>query len=183
MGPRRQRGRLYELPLLGAILVVAGVWLTKYHWAGILVAALPIVLWLGLLSTAFVVGMSTALRRRRAIRERLAALRAAGFVATLLCKGDLARGEHWAAFDGTQARIVSADGVRSFELSLLKTIHIDPATRLGDPHPLYYGVSLSFPGFNASIVTTSRRKAERWVKEIGAIIPAASRPRDPGAAA
>ena len=183
MGPERQRGRLLELPILGAILVVAGVWLTKYHWSGILVAALPIVLWLGLLSAAFVAGVATAIRRRRAIRAHLAALQAEGFVATLLCKGDLSRGEHWAAFDGAQARIVSADAVRSFDLSLLKSVHIDAATRLGDPNPLYYAVALSFPDFTGSIVTTSRRKARRWIEEIRALSPQAGRLPDPTASA
>ena len=183
MGPERQRGRLLELPILGAMLVVVGVWLTKYHWSGILVAALPIVLWLGLLSTAFIVGMTTAIRRRRAIRAHLAALQAEGFVATLLCKGDLSRGEHWAAFDGAQAKIVSADAVRSFDLSLLKSVHIDAATRLGDPNPLYYAVALSFPDFTGSVVTTSRARARRWVQEIEALRPASSRPPVPAVAA
>lgn len=179
MGPERQRGRLLELPVLGAVLVVTGVWLTRYHWSGILVAALPIVLWLGLLSAGFFAGMTTALRRRRAIRAHLAALQAEGFVAQLLCKGDLSRGEHWAAFDGAQAKILSAEAVRSFDLSLLQSIHVDEATRLGDSSPLYYSVALSFPDFNASIVTTSRARAQRWLRDIKADF----RPPSPTAAA
>jgi hypothetical protein len=175
LGPERQRGRLLELPILGAVLVVVGVWLTRYHWSGILLAALPIVVWLWLLSA----GMTTGLRRRRAIRARLAALQAEGFVATLLCKGDLSRGEHWAASDGAQVKILSAEAVRSFDLSLLKSVHVDEATRLGDSNPLYYSVSLSFPDFNASIVTTSRTRAQRWAREI----KGGFRPPTPGVAA
>jgi hypothetical protein len=178
-GGRRQSGRLLELPILGAILVVVGVWLGKYHPAGFALAALPIVLWLGILVAGFVSRVRTRLRRGRAVRARLAALQAEGFAAQLVCEGDLARGEAWAAFDpaANAVKLVSEEGVRSFELSGLGSVTIDEAHRLGDPTPLYYSLDLFFGdpnaparlGERASVATTSRREAARWKSEIEAL--------------
>jgi len=172
--------------------MVAGLWLGGYHPAGYLLAALPIVAWLAFALVGFVAQLQIGTRRRRAIRERLAALQAEGFSARVVCEGDLARGEAWAAFDpaADAARIISAEGVRCFALSQLGSLHIDEPRRLGDPTPLYYVLSLYFGDpdarfqaeLRAGIATTSRREAERWQSEIEAL-KASSRPRSPADAA
>ena len=158
--------------------------MSKYHPAWWLLAAAPILVWFGINVAAFALSLRTRLRRARAIRERLAALQAEGFAAQLVCKGDLARGGAWAAFDRREVKILSEDGVRSFELSRLASVMIDETHRLGDPTPLYYSLSLSFgdPGAPASIATASRREAERWRQEIAALT-APPRPPSPGGAA
>jgi hypothetical protein len=176
---RRQSGRLLELPILGAILVVVGAWLSKYHPAFWLIAAAPILVWFGINVAGFVWRIRTRLRRGRAVRAHLAALQAAGFNAQLVCKGDLARGEAWAAVDGSAVKIVTEEGVRSFELSRLGELTIDEAHRLGDPTPLYFSLSL-YSG--ASLVTTSRREAERWKNGLETL-KAESRPPSPTASA
>jgi hypothetical protein len=189
---RAQLGRLYELPLLGAILVVVGAWLAKYHPAGWLLAAAPILVWLGIIVAGFVWRVRTRLRRGRAVRARLAALQAEGFSAQLVCKGDLARGEAWAAFDpaADAVKLVGEEATRGFALSRLGAVTIDEPHRLGDPTPLYYVLSLYFgdpnapfqAGLCASIATTRRREAERWKKAIDALM-GPRRPPSPTAAA
>jgi len=181
---REQAGRLYELPLLGAILVVVGVGLGKYHPAGFALAAVPIVVWLGIIVTGFVWRIRTRFRRGRVIRAGLAALRAEGFDAQLVCKGDLARGEAWAAVDPARDSVVilSEESVRRLELSRLSSVTIDEAHRLGDPTPLYFSLGLHFGDLHASLVTTSRREAERWKREIEAL-RAPPRPPVPTASA
>jgi hypothetical protein len=172
--------------------MVAGLWLGSYHPAGYALVALPVVLWLGVLAVAFVVSVLVRTRRGRAVRARLASLQAGGFTPALVCKGDLARGETWAAFDPArdEVKVLSAEEVRSFELSRLSSAEIDAATPLGSTTPLYYSLSLYFgdpkaplqPELRAGLATSSRRKAERW-REAIASLREASRPRGPGATA
>jgi hypothetical protein len=164
--------------------MIAGLWLGGYHPAGYLLTALPVVLWLGLVVAGFVWRVRTRLRRGRVVRERLAALQAEGFSPRLVCKGDLARGEAWAAFDPAVVKILSEEGVRSFELSRLGMVTIDEPRRLGDPTPLYYSLGLFFGdpnaparlGERAAVATTSRREAGRWKSEIEALMASSRRP-------
>jgi hypothetical protein len=118
----------------------------------------------------------TGLRRGAVVRRRLAALQAEGFAPKLVCKGDLARGTAWVAFDAEKAEILSEEGVRAHVLSALAPPFIDEARRLGDPNPLYYVVRLQFGAEVADLVTTRRREAERWVAEIAALTAQSRRP-------
>src|SRR5262249_32592556 len=138
-----QGGRLLELPILAALVMMAGLWLGGYHPAGYLLAALPILLFL-LFFVAHSIQRARIPRRRRVMRERLPALQAEGFNAQLVCEGDLACRDAWAAFDAAkgEAKVIAADGVRSYALAALASIRVENAP-IG-PEPLHYLLSLYF---------------------------------------
>lgn len=171
---RTQLGRLLELPILGALLVVAGFWIGgKFHPLGFLLAAIPILLWAGLNVAALAQRLREARRRRAIVATALDELQGKGFDTQLLIKGDLGRGDAWVAFDFTrsEAAVLTDTGTVSRALSTLSTVRIgDGARRLGATVPEYYCLDLYFGPKDepyrsdaaCSVAAPSLRAARRW---------------------
>ncbi len=184
---RPQRGRLLELPILGALLVIAGFWIGgKYHPLGFTLAAIPILLWAGLNIAHAMQRFGLAGRRRKIVMNALDGLRGSGFDAQLLLKGDLGNGDTWVAFDFTrqEAAVLTDEGKALHPLSSLSTIRVaEGARRFGASTPEYYCLGLYFAPADepyrkdagCSVVAPSLRAARRWARELherlGARVP------------
>jgi hypothetical protein len=175
---RAQRGRLLELPILGALLVVAGFWIGgKYHPLGFILASIPILLWAGLNVAHALQRFRLAGRRRKIVLKALDGLREGGFDAQLLLKGDLGNGDTWVAFDFTreEAAVLTDAGKALHPLSSVSTIRVAEGARLlGASTPEYYCVDLYFApadepyreDASCSVVAPSLRAARRWAREL-----------------
>lgn len=172
--PGGQAGRLLELPILGAVLVVLGAWLGgKYHPAGFILSLIPILIWAGLSAARLALRVGRAWRLRGAIRAQLRGLLAQGFDAQLLLKGDLGWGDAWAAFDFARGEIavLRESGMTRHALGQLKEVFVgDGARRLGDTNPHYYTLELGFapPGEARAISIAARRRgtAQAWAERV-----------------
>ncbi|WP_221048716.1 hypothetical protein [Methylogaea oryzae] len=161
--PRRERGTLLELNILGVLLAVAGVALAGTHPGFLLLAALGIAL--PLLPAALALG--DAWRRAWAARRRWRALRQAGFDAAAAVRVKWGEGGAYVGVDGKAGKLafVTGDACQVVDFAQVKSVRLERYTvsQWGHPERTRYGfrVVLAEEAHSFGLSYPGKRRARR----------------------